>query len=193
VWRAATWRKASCGLCTAVLAACPLAASAQALAFSLEPSVGLGGKPSRALRLPSAASVKALLGFGRYLDFSFGAGLVGLPDLSDSNSPMSGMASTIGVGVRLKRPHDGRSFGGASPWVDAEAVSIQGRAGDRRAVAVGAGLAFPLGHDRGAWLGPFVRHLQVVDASASSRGRRASDGLFAGVSFEVGPAAAPAP
>lgn len=181
-------------MCAAALAACPLAASAQALSFSLslEPGVALRGGQRTALRLPSAASLKALLGVGRYVDFSFGAGLVGLPDLSDSNSPMSGMASTVGVGLRVKRPHDARSFGGASPWVDAEALSVHGDAGDRRAVAVGAGIAFPMGRERSVWLGPFVRHLQVVEANGAGRGKRAPDGLFAGVSFEVGPAAGPA-
>jgi hypothetical protein len=192
VWRTASWRKVSCGLCAAALATCPLAASAQALALSLEPSVALGVRPTAALRLPSAASLKALLGVGRHLDFTFGAGLVGLPDLSDSNSPMSGMASTVGVGLRLKRPHDGRSFGGASPWVDAEVVSIQGAAGDRRAVAIGAGVAFAIGRERTFWLGPFVRHLQVVESSGAAHGRRPSDGLFAGVSVEVRRATSPA-
>jgi hypothetical protein len=161
VWRRRGWRKGSRCLCAAALAACPLAASAQAISFSLslEPGVALGGRQGTVLRLPSAAALKALLGVGRYLDFSFGAGLVGLPDLSDSNSPISGMASTVGVGLRVKRPHDGRSFGGASPWVDAEALRVQGNAGDRRAVSMGAGIAFPLGRERLMWLGPFVRHL----------------------------------
>jgi hypothetical protein len=127
--------KGSRCLCAAALAACPLAASAQAFSFSLnlEPGGALRGRQGTALHLPGAASLEALLGVGRYIDSSFGAGLVGLPDLSDSNSPMSGMASTVGVGLRVKRPHDGRSFGGALPWVDAEAPSGHGLPGRSRA------------------------------------------------------------
>ena len=172
-------------LCAAVLAACPLVSSAQGLALSLEPGVALQGARTQGLRLPSEASLKALLGLGRYLDLSIGVGFIGLPNLSDSSSPMSGMASTVGAGLRLKRPHDERSFLGASPWVDAEVLSVQTGAGDRRAVALGAGLAFPIDRARSIWLGPFVRYLQVLEPNGVGRDRRASDGLFAGFTFEV--------
>ena len=188
--RTRLWRAATRCLGAAVLASCPLAASALGLALSLEPGVALQGAPAHGLRLPSNASLKAFLGLGRYLDISIGAGFVGLPDLSDSNSPMSGMAATFGVGLRRKRPHDRRSFGGASPWVDAEALSVQGRAGDGRALAVGAGLAFPMGSARSIWLGPFVRYLQMLEPGGARLDGRASDGLFAGVTFEVGTSAA---
>jgi hypothetical protein len=188
VWRTRTRRAGTRCLCAAALAACPLAASAQRLALSLEPGVALAaqGASAHGLRLPSGASLKALLGLGRYLDVSIGVGFVGLPDLSDSTSPMSGMASTVGVGLRLKRPHDQRSFLGVSPWVDAEALSVHGRAGDRRALAMGAGLAFPIGRERSIWLGPFVRYLQMLEPSGARLDKHASDGLFAGATFEVG-------
>lgn len=192
MWRTRDWRKKSRWLCAAAVAAWPAAASAQALAFSLEPSVALGGRQTQALRLPSAASLKALLGINRYLDVSFGAGFVGLPNLSDSSSPMSGMASTVGAGLRLKRPHDERSFRGASPWIDAEVLSVHGGGSSRRAFAVGAGLAFPMGRERSIWLGPFVRYLQLLESNAAEHGQRASDGIFAGLTFEIGSAAGPA-
>jgi hypothetical protein len=99
---------------------------------------------------------------------------------------MSGMASTFGLGLRLKRPHDQRSFRGASPWVDVEALSVQGGAGDRRALAVGAGLAFPVGRERSIWLGPFVRYLQVLEPNGAGLDQRSSSGLFAGLTFELG-------
>jgi hypothetical protein len=189
VWRSRDWQTGSRCLCAAALAAFPIAASAQGVAFSLEPGVALHGGQAQALRLPSAASIKALLGVGRYLDVSIGAGFVGLPNLSDSASPMSGMASTFGAGVRIKRPHDRRSFLGASPWVDAEALSVHGGARDRRAVALGAGLALPVGRERSIWVGPFVRYLQVIEPNGAGP-LSASDGLFAGLTFEIGSAAA---
>jgi hypothetical protein len=37
-----------------------------------------------------------------------------------------------------------------------------------------------------------VRHPHILKANGAARGARAPDGLFAGVAFEVGPAAAPA-
>jgi hypothetical protein len=188
VWRTRDWRKGSRWLCAAAWVACPAGASAQALAFSLEPSVAVGGRQAQASRLPSAASLKALLGINRYLDVSFGAGFVGLPNLSDSNSPMSGMASTVGAGLRLKRPHDERSFRGASPWVDAEVLSVHGVESSRRALAVGAGLAFPMGRDRRIWVGPFVRYLQLLEPNGAGHGERVSDGVFAGLTFEIGSA-----
>jgi hypothetical protein len=185
-------RKRSQCLYAVALAAFPLEAFAQGLALSLEPGVALQGAQTQTLRLPSAASLKALLGLGRYLDVSIGAGFAGLPNLSDSTSPMSGMAATFGIGLRVKRPHDERSFRGASPWVDAEALSVQGGAGDCRALAVGAGLAFPIGRERSVWLGPFLRYLQVVEPNGADLGRRAQGGLFAGLTFEIGSSAGPA-
>lgn len=206
--------------CAIVLAACPLATSAQALAVRLERGVpmhdapaqalhlldagslrallGIGpyfdisiGASTQALPLPSAASLKALLGFGRYLDASFGVGFVGLPSLSDSTSSMSGMASMVGVALRLSRPHDLRPFHGASPWVGAEAISVQCSAGDRRAVALAGGLSFPIGRERRIWVGPFVRYLQIMERNGTGLGNRASDGLSAGVAFESGSSAGP--
>jgi hypothetical protein len=135
------------------------------------------------------ASLKALLALGRYLDVSFGAGFMGLPNLSDSNSPMSGMAWTSGAGLRLKRPHDQRSFGGASPWVDAEALTVHGGVGHNRAFAVGAGIAFPIGRGRSIWVGPFLRYLQVIQPNGADT--RAPGGLFACLSVEVGSSARP--
>jgi hypothetical protein len=179
-------------LCAVALTACPLAASAQGIALSVEPGVALRAGQTQTLRLPSAASVKALLGFGRYLDATIGAGFVGLPDLSDSNSPMSGMASTLGIGLRLKRPHDERSFRGVCPWFDAELLSVQRRATDRHALSLGAGIAFPMGGARSIWVGPFLRYLQVLEPNGAGDGKRASDGLFTGLTIEIASFAMPA-
>jgi hypothetical protein len=192
VWHTTDWRVGSCFACTAALTLCPMEASAQGFAFSLEPGVPLNGAQPQALRLPSAASLKALLGLGRCVDLSLGAGFVGLPSLSDSSSPMSGTASMFGVGLRLKRPHDQRTFYGASPWVDAEALSVHGGPIDRRALSVGAGLAFPMGRERSIWLGPFVRYLQIMQPNVAGHDQRASDGMFAGLTFEVAFPARPA-
>jgi len=179
--------------CAAAIACGPCAASAQGLAFSLEPGIAVSGAGAQRLQLPSAASIKALLGVGPCLDLSLGAGYVGLPALSDAASPMSGMASMYGIGLRLKRPHDGRAWRGVSPWVDVEVLSVRAAAGDRRAVAVGAGLALPLRRGRDVWIGPFVRYVQVTAPIATSGAGGASDGVFAGLTLEVGAAVAPAP
>lgn len=168
-----------------VLALLPVAASGQDLALSLQPSVAVAGGRSRGSQLPSLTSLKALLGLAPFLDLSFGVGFIGLPDLSESSSAMSGMASTVGAGLRLKRPHDRRSASGVSPWVDLEVLSVNGGAGDRRAFAVGGGVALPLGGSRGIWMGPFVRYLQLVEESGAGGNPRASSGLFAGLTFEI--------
>jgi hypothetical protein len=171
----------------------PGAAAAQSLSFSLEPGIAVSGTGPQRLDLPSAASIRALLGVGQCLDLTFGAGYVGLPTLSDASSPLAGMASTYGVGLRLKRPHDERSWRGASPWVDAEVLSVRAIAGDRRAIAMGAGIALPLGRGRGLWLGPFVRYIQVTAPTSATGARGASDGVFAGLTFEIAAVIARAP
>ncbi|WP_248345751.1 hypothetical protein [Anaeromyxobacter paludicola] len=172
------------GLCSVALAMCPVTSSAQGLALSLEPGVAVGRARPRGSPLPSAASLKALLGVAPFLDLSVGVGFVGLPDLSLSSSSMSGMASTVGAGVRLKRPRDLRSFLGASPWVDVEALSVQGGATGRLGLAAGAGAAFPVNRARTIWLGPFVRYRQLVVPDGAGD-RPASHGLFAGLTLEV--------
>ncbi|MFL5261090.1 MAG: hypothetical protein ACJ79L_01620 [Anaeromyxobacteraceae bacterium] len=178
--------------CAAAIACAPCAAFAQGLAFSLEPGIAVAGLGSQRLQLPSAASIRALLGIGPCLDLALGAGYVGLPALSDATSPMSGMASMYGVGLRLKRPHDERSWRGASPWVDVEVLSVRADAGDRRAVAIGAGIAVPLRRDRAVWVGPFVRYVQVTAPSTTTGAGGASDGVFAGLTLEIGAAMTPA-
>jgi hypothetical protein len=193
VWGFQDRRVASRCWCAFAIAAAPCAAPAQSLSFSLEPGVAVSGRGPQRLSLPSAASIRALLGVGPCLDLSFGAGYVGLPTLSDATSPLAGMASTYGVGLRLKRPHDERSWRGASPWVDAEVLSVRAAAGDRRALAMGAGIALPLGRGRGLWLGPFVRYIQVTAPTSATGAGGASDGLFAGLTFEIAAAIAHAP
>jgi hypothetical protein len=172
----------------ATLAACPVASRAQGfpLTLSLEPGVALrGAQPGAGLVSLGAGSLKALLGVSPYLEVSVGVGFVGLSNLSLTTSSMSGMASTLGLGLRLMRPRDRRSFWGTSPWIDAEALRVQADGGDRRAFALGAGVAFPIGRARRAWLGPFVRYLQILEPNGAAPDRRASDGLFAGVALEL--------
>jgi hypothetical protein len=155
--------------------------------LTLRPALAVPTSASRSqgLDLGSAASLQALLGLGRYVDVEIGIGFIGLPMSSVQLSSLSGMASTYGAGLRLKRPHDQRSFHGASPWVEAEALYVHaGRLGGA-GFAAGAGLAFPLGLAHKFWLGPFVRYLDVFQPSRLDLDNRASSTLFAGLTFEV--------
>jgi hypothetical protein len=177
-----------------VAAACPIVASAQGLAISPDPGSALHGEWPKELRLlPGAISLKASLAAARYLEVSIGAGFVGLPNLSDSIPPMSGMAATFGVGLRLKRPRDRRALGSFSPWVDIEALSVQGGSGGHPALAVGAGFFLPIGgRERGIWVGPFVRYFQVMEPSGAHLDWRVPGVLFAGVTLEIDFSAGPA-
>lgn len=169
----------------AALLAIPFAAQAGEVSLKLQPglAVPLPAPRSQGFDLGGAASLQALLGLGRYVDVEIGAGFIGLPMSSGRLSSLSGLASTYGAGLRLKRPHDQRSFHGASPWVEAEAIYVQAGRLEGPGFAAGAGLAFPVGHARKFWVGPFVRYLEIlqpnrIDPETSSK-------LFAGLTFEV--------
>jgi hypothetical protein len=171
----------------AALWACPFAAQAGEVSLKLQPGLAVPLPASRSQRFDvgSAASLQALLGLARYVDVEFGVGFVGLPMSSAQLSSLPGVACTYGAGLRLKRPHDQRSFHGASPWVEAEALYVRaGRLGGA-GFAAGAGLAFPLGLARKFWLGPFVRYLDVFQPNRLDLDNGASSTLFAGLTFEV--------
>jgi hypothetical protein len=173
-------------LCLAALLACPRGARAGDVSFMLQPGMGLPISSTRSpggLDLGSGASFKALLGLGSYADFEVGVGFVGLPMSSVELASLSGLASTYGAGVRLRRPHGQRSFHGASPWVEVEALRVEAVHRGGTGLAVGMGLAFPVGSGRALWLGPFVRYLDVELPDAASLG--AVRTLFAGVTVEI--------
>jgi hypothetical protein len=171
----------------AALLACPFAAQGGEVSLKLQPglAVPLSASRSPGRDLGSAASLQALLGLGRYFDVEFGVGFIGLPMSSAQLSSLSGMASTYGAGLRLKRPHDQRSFHGASPWIEAEALYLHAGRLEGAGFAAGAGLAFPFGLARELWLGPFVRYLDVVQPNRIDLDNRASSTLFAGLTVEV--------
>ena len=81
------------------------------------------------------------------------------------------LASTYGAGLRLRRPHDLRSFGGASPWLEAEGLDVHAGQLQGAGFAVGAGIAVPIGPARKVWLGPFVRYLDILQPDSRQPGR----------------------
>lgn len=171
----------------AALLACSSVAQAGDLGLKLQPglAVPLSEPGARGLRLSNAASLQALLGLGRYADLDLGVGFTGLPISSSQPSPLSGMALTYGAGLRLKRPHDQRSFQGASPWVEAEALYVHAGRLSGPGFAASAGVALPLGLARKLWLGPFVRYLEMVRSDGADGESRASRTLSAGLTFEI--------
>jgi hypothetical protein len=168
------------------LLAWPLAAQAGDISLQLQPGFAVPlSAPSQGLDIGSAASLQAFLGLGRHLDVEIGVGFIGLPMSSAQLSSLSGLASTYGAGLRLRGPRDQRSFLGASPWVDAEALYLRAGRLEGTGFAAGAGLAFPVGGARKFWLGPFVRYLEIVRPDRTDPDHRDLRTLFAGFTFEI--------
>ena len=172
----------------AALFACPLAALAGEVSLKLQPGLAVPLPASRSQPLRrrqrslarGAPRTRALR-----VDVEFGVGFIGLPMSSAQLSSLSGMSSTYGAGLRLKRPHDQRSFRGTSPWVEAEALYVHAGRLEGAGFAAGAGLAFPFGLARRFWLGPFVRYLEVVQPNRIDLDTHAPSTLFAGMTFEI--------
>jgi hypothetical protein len=57
---------------------------------------------------------------------------------------------------------------------------------DRFGLTLGAGVSFPLAPTRNAWLGPFVRYMQIVQPDRMGFDDTDAKMLFVGLSFELG-------
>ena len=166
-----------------------VAATTPALAFDfglkIEPALAipLGSPQSDIYQVGGAASVKGLIGVGRYVDVMAGFGAVGLPAQAASGN--AGGAFTAGGGFRLKRPHDAESAMGISPWIDTDALYVRTGDLDRFGWDVGAGLAVPLGKARTYWIGPFVRYLQIGQPDRAGFDNTDAKILMVGLSLEA--------
>lgn len=189
------------GPCTAAvamiaqLALCTSAADAQARlpvhpgAFSLkiEPglAVPLGTPQSTLFDVGGGETVKAFWALTPFLDIGPSATFIGLPAADEDSDP--GTAWAFGASAQLKRPHHapGSALAAVSPWVDVDLLYVKTDQLSRPGVAIGGGLAFPIGRARAFWLGPFVRFFQVL--SGERRGFNSDDAriLSVGLSLDV--------
>jgi len=177
-----------------VLAACsglflllvPSAAEAQGLSFKLEPGVAIpmNAPQSKVFGVGGGESLKLLFGLTPYLDIGPSASFVMLPN--QTKNAESGVVWALGGGLRLKRPHDARSYYGISPWVDVGALYIRTGELNRPGFDVGVGLAVPVGQARALWVGPFARFLQTAQIDRAGFDNRDARILSLGVSVEFG-------
>lgn len=171
-----------------ILLGAPWAARAADVGIKIEPGAAfpLSQPQSQRFGVGFGMPVKLMYGLTPYADLTAGVSFIGLPLSNNSVSASTGTAWGYGGGARLKGPRDAAAFHGMSPWVDADLLYV--RTGDlnRFAVALGAGLAFPLEDARNFWLGPYVRYQQIVGAGGSSVDGRDARILLAGLSFEFG-------
>lgn len=170
-----------------VLLASPLAAGATEFAVKIEPGVTipLTAPQSDIYDTGGGQTVKALFGINSYIDIGPAATFQFLP--AEAANAQSGVVQGFGASLRVKRPHDGETYYGISPWFDADAMYV--RTGDlnRPGLAAAVGLAVPLGKRRQYWAGPFVRYTQVVQTpSRAGYDNRDAKLLSLGISFELG-------
>jgi outer membrane protein OmpA-like peptidoglycan-associated protein len=184
--------KAAAALPFAVLLAFPATASALDVGVKVEPGVAVPLSAPQTQRFTPGGDVsfKGYLGLGRYFDAQAGFSVLGLGAASGSMPSTIGTAWSDSLGLRFKRPHDGSlergGFYAASPWIDADGLYVRTGGLDRFGLTFGAGVSFPLARKRNAWLGPFVRYMQIVQ----SEHRGFDDGdarvLLLGLTFELG-------
>lgn len=169
------------------LLACPRAAAAADFGVLIQPGVAvpLTAPQSELFETGGGQSLKAFFGLNRYLDIGPSASFLYLP--STTPEARAGVVWGFGGGLRLKRPSDGESFQGVSPWLDADALLIRTGPLNRLGFDVAVGLAVPVGAARGFWVGPFVRYLHTLQPEKASFDDRDAKILTLGVSLEVGP------
>lgn len=183
---------------TAILAL-SASASAQELGARFEPGVALPLSAPQTDRFDvgGAASLKGYLGLSRYLQVQAGVHVLALPTLDGTVPDTTGTAWSDSLGLRLQRPHDaslgGSAFYAASPWIDADAYYV--RTGDlnRPGLSVGLGVSIPLGERRVAWLGPFVRYMQIVSPERTGFDGGDARLLTVGLGLDLGRSPLPHP
>ena len=183
----------------AALLLLPATASALEIGVRVEPglAVPLTAPQSTRFGPGGEVSLKGYLGLGRYFDVQAGVTFVGLGAADGTMPPTIGTAWSNSLGFRLRRPHDaGPALGGfsaASPWIDADASYVNTGGLDRLGLTLGAGVSFPLTTRRNAWLGPFVRYLQIVQPRRAGFDDADARLLFVGLNFELGTSPLPPP
>ena len=183
----------------AALLLLPATASALEVGVRVEPGLAL---PLTAPQTPrftpgGEISLKGYLGLGRYFDVQAGATFLGLGAAEGTMPTTVGTAWSTSLGFRLQRPHDaslaGGGFAAASPWIDGDALYVKTGGLDRFGVTLGAGVSFPLTLRRNAWLGPFVRYMQILQPSREGFDSGDARILFLGLNLELGTSPLPPP
>jgi outer membrane protein OmpA-like peptidoglycan-associated protein len=161
----------------------------QAGEFSLKTELGfafpLNSPQSQLFDVGGSESLKAFWALSRYFDLGPSATYLVLPTQADSS--VLGTAWAFGGSLQFKRPHDAPddSFFGISPWIDADALYVRTGPLDRVGLAVGAGLAVPLGRSRVFWLGPFIRYFVIVQPDNAGYNNASANTLSLGLSLDV--------
>lgn len=144
---------------------------------------------SSLFRVGGAVNAKALWALTPFLDIGPTVGFLSLP--ADDEARAAGTALTAGLGLQLKRPHDGvvdGVFANFAPFLDADALHV--RTGDlnRAGFDVGLGALVPLDDNRVFWVGPFARYQQILQLPVRD-GYDNSDAktLIVGLTLELSP------
>jgi outer membrane protein OmpA-like peptidoglycan-associated protein len=168
------------------LLALPTSAHAVDLSFKIEPgaAIALTDPQSQIYGTGVGQTVKVLFGLTSFLDIGPSSSFTLLPN--KTNGEESGIAWTVGAGLRLKRPHDATTFYGISPWLDADVLYVRTGPLNRPGFDAAVGLAVPVGRTRTFWVGPFVRYLHIGQPHRDGFDNHDAKLLTIGLSFEVG-------
>ena len=167
----------------------PLPSRAGDFSLKIEPGVAvpLTTPQSQIFSPGPGETLKAMWLLNRYLSLGPSATFIFLP--AEAPQGQGGTAWTLGGSLALRRPHDlpdDDALLGISPWVDLDALYVRTGPLDRPGVALGAGLAVPIGRERIFWLGPFVRYLEIIQPDRTGFDNHDAKILSVGLSLEVG-------
>ena len=196
-----------------MLLAVPLTARSADLEVKVEPGFAfpVSSPQSDRYKIGGAGTVKGIVGpEGGWASFAASLTFLGMQAQSGFGT-LGGTAWAPGLGfriqppreseaLRLGKPHAAGKLWGAKPWVDGDLLYVRTGGLDRAGFAVATGVSIPIGEDRSAWLGPFVRYLQIFQGHRGGYQNNDSKTIIVGLSLELGsrlvkpsPAAEPAP
>jgi outer membrane protein OmpA-like peptidoglycan-associated protein len=161
-------------------------ARATDFALKLEPglAIPLSDPQADLYNVGGGQSLKALFGLTPFLDVGPSASFMMLP--ASTSGAEAGVVWGLGAGLRLKRPHDEQTFGGLSPWFDADLLYVRTGELNRTGLDAALGVSAPVGDLRAFWIGPFVRYLQVFQPDRAGFDNHDAKILTIGLSLEVG-------
>lgn len=169
----------------------PTAAAAFDFSLEVAPAVAIPlSKPqSDEYNVGGGEYMKAHFGLTKWLDIGPTASFLLLP--AEVEGVESGIAWGLGGGLRLKRPHDGESGGGVSPWVSTDLLYVRTGPLNRVGLDAAVGLSIPAGPTRNFWVGPFAQYRHVFQGEKTDIDGRDAKILSFGIAFEGGPGRKP--
>ena len=132
--------------------------------------------------------LKPTLALTSWFDANVTLGIMALPSRIENVD--TGLDLGLGLGARVKRPHDvsntGTGLSAVSPWADTDVQLVRTGPLNRAALELAVGASVPTDASRTLWVGPFARYQDIVELQHPGFNSADAHVLILGLDFEFG-------